>query len=607
VELRALARRARAAQIALSRRSGAEFNKFVLRDEETGGPVHNSPAHEEWHQLFDRHRRVVLWSHIESGKTASVSIGRCLFEIGNNQDLRICIVSNTGGQSAKIVMAIAGYIQRSERLHLVFPRLVPALPWTQTAITVQRDSHAKDPSIQCTGVHGHVLGSRIDLLILDDILGYENTRTKAQREELLRWYKSTLAGRMTRHGRVIAVGTAWHPEDLMHHLATLPGWMHRRFSVVLPSGESAWPERWPLDRVARTRGELGPLEAARQLDCRPSDDESERFKTEWIDRCKREGDGYGVYRSLAELLRPGERLPKGAFVAVGVDVGASLRADGAKTVLFCALFYPDGVAQVLCIEAGHLTGPQIVERCIEMHLRYNAMIFVEDNGAQRFLLQFAERLNRSVPILPHNTGSNKNDPVFGITSIGVELYRGGWIIPNDRGECDPEVSAWIADMRAFRPEVHTGDYLMASWICREGARWLRNGRLGRVSVQVFGPEDANAEEELPLDELDEQAAQRTAEMLALLESLQREAETAKETGDVAVDYFDRSAAPKRDIQLQLAVHQGYVPSRCLLGGGIVLAEMRAGRDPCAGCDGPRVRCGGRPCVEKVYREEIEAD
>ncbi len=59
-------------------------------------------------------------------------------------------------------------------------------------------------------------------------------------------------------------------------------------------------------------------------------------------------------------------------------------------------------------------------------------------------------------------------------------------------------------------------------------------------------------------------------------------------------YFDQSKANEDDIQLKMAIGQGYVPSTCLLGGLIVMDEINNGRDPCCGCEGPRHKCGGRP-------------
>lgn len=59
-------------------------------------------------------------------------------------------------------------------------------------------------------------------------------------------------------------------------------------------------------------------------------------------------------------------------------------------------------------------------------------------------------------------------------------------------------------------------------------------------------------------------------------------------------YFDQDAADINDMQLGMAKMQVYVPQTCLLGGAVVMSEVAAGRDPCAGCSGPREKCHGRP-------------
>jgi len=59
-----------------------------------------------------------------------------------------------------------------------------------------------------------------------------------------------------------------------------------------------------------------------------------------------------------------------------------------------------------------------------------------------------------------------------------------------------------------------------------------------------------------------------------------------------IHYFEQQEADKDDFQLGMAKMQGYVPPGCLLGGVVVMDEVRSGRNPCLGCEGPRDKCGG---------------
>jgi hypothetical protein len=438
------------------------FATSVLRDEETGFPLRQAKLHQMWHKLVDENERLLLWSAIEHGKTTQLSVARTLWEIGCDPTKRIAVVSNTHGQAEKIVRSISKYIESSDALHAVFPNLIPGDQWTSTKLTVRRPFVSKDPSIQAFGIHGNVLGARLDRVILDDVLDYENTKSKKQRDDLWDWYHATLEGRLTKRGRVTVVGTAYHPDDMLHRFARAPGWKAFRYPVMNDDGSSRWPERWPLDRIAKKRIALGPMEFSRQMLCIARDDSSARFKREWIDRCLFRGNG----RSLAFGLSV---LPPGIKTYTGVDLAVQQHSAADSTVLFTIAVHPNGDREVLCIEAGKWAGPEIVAKIIDHHRRFFSIAIVENNAAQDFIIQFARGMF-AVPIRPFTTGRNKAHPEFGIESIAAEMAGGKWIIPSSEGRCAPEVDAWVSEMLYYDPTAHTGDRLMASWFAREGAR-----------------------------------------------------------------------------------------------------------------------------------------
>lgn len=59
-------------------------------------------------------------------------------------------------------------------------------------------------------------------------------------------------------------------------------------------------------------------------------------------------------------------------------------------------------------------------------------------------------------------------------------------------------------------------------------------------------------------------------------------------------YFDQEIADEDDINLAMAIGQGYVPKTCLLNGMVVMYEVNKGNNPCWGCNGPREKCKGKP-------------
>jgi len=458
------AQQARTARVALAREDAAVFTRLVLKDEQSGERVTPAPMHDEWHDLVAVHDRLVLMSHVESGKTQQLSVGRVLWALGRDANTRVVIVSNTAGQAQKIVRSIGGYIERSPELHEVFPKLRQSNsgPWTSTQLTVERKGAPKDPSVQATGVHGSIVGARIDLLIMDDLLDYENTRTQAQRDDLWDWIHSTLFGRLTENSKVIVVGNVYHRDDFLHRLERNQVWHTRRFPVVSGTGTPSWPGRWSLERITKKRDELGPLEFARQMLCQARDDAESRFKREWIETCLRRGQGRSLINGLPTI-------PNGCAVYTGVDLAIQQHSGADLTVFFTILVHPNGDREVLNIESGRLAGPEIVQRIQQIHHRYQGIVFVENNAAQDFILQFT-RYGTAVPVRPFTTGRNKAHPEFGVESLAAEMSAGKWIIPNVAGKTHAEVDAWINEMLYYDPRSHTGDRLMASWFAREAAR-----------------------------------------------------------------------------------------------------------------------------------------
>lgn len=468
-----LRERLRASCIQRARDDPVAFVAMVLRDEETGDPIECAPMHEEWQDLITRHDRLVIWAHVEAAKTQQISIGRVLWEVGRNPRIRVCILSNVLRQAEKIVTTSASYILYSDVLHEIFPNLKPGTHWTNASYTVDRPFGIREPTVQATGVHGPVLGARFDLVVVDDVLDYENTRTEAQRRELKQWVMATLQGRLTANARLIVPGTAWHPDDLLHHYANTPGFITRRYPVIDEvTGAPRWPQRFPPSRIAQKRVDLGPVEFSRQMLCLPFDERTSRCQREWIDKCLARGEGKEFAFALATL-------PPGFRTITGVDLAVQQHASADRTVLFTIAVHPTTEdREIVCIERGRWAGPEIAHRIIDTHRRFNSMMIVENNAAQDWMLQWVNS-RAAIPMRAFTTGRNKAHHEFGVESLFVEMSQAKWIIPSRGGlPANPEVDAFVKEALFYDPKAHTGDSLMAAWFAREGAR------MGQVKAEV---------------------------------------------------------------------------------------------------------------------------
>jgi hypothetical protein len=422
--------------------------------------------------------------------TNQLAIGRVLWELGRNPNLRVMIIGNTQDGAKKSLQSIKKYIEKSEELHLVFPDLRRGDIWQDVAISVNRPTYSKDASITAVGYgSNNVLGSRVDLMIFDDLLNMEITATEAQRRKVSRWVRTTALARCTKDAMVAFLTNAWHPRDLSQELVKERGW-HQCKRPIRIDGKSVWAARWSEERINKRFKDLGSLEFARVFMCEPRDEGDMIFKIDFFVLCKKRGAKVMPVQSL-------EMVPNGCVVVSGVDIG-SRRIAGASTSIFTLLIHPNGTRQPLWIEAGRWGATELLKRVVSTGQRYKGVVAVENNGIQQHLVDLAiESEQDVVSIIPYYTGTQKADPRFGVASLSSELEGGRWIWP----DCFPGLMArnvadqleeCVVECLDYTPEQHTGDRLMSMWIAREVGRRIHAYLYGdlasrtTIGAQVLG-------------------------------------------------------------------------------------------------------------------------
>lgn len=485
--------------IARARVDFAFFCEFVIKDEASGDPIVLADMHRAWIKACLKHDRVLIWSSVNSGKTTLLSIARAAWELGRNPNLRVGVLSNTTGISSKILGSIASLLTESEDYKKVFPKVKPdpTGPWNSTEIRIMRRAGIKDPSIRAIGVDSALTSSRIDLLIVDDILDEDNTSTAASRDKVYTYFTTTAMSRLAKkHARVVVIGTAFHPDDLYHRWANkdvFPNVHSYRFPIVNKKGGSNWPEEWPQSRIQQAREDMQD-NFPRNCLCIARDNDSAHFKKEWIDAALAQGRGL----RFIQRINPDD-LPEGTHIFTGVDLASTKGHRSDETVFFTFAQDIRGMRRVINIEAGKWGGPEIVERCRSHFDRYGSTLVVESNQGQIYITQQLQ--DEKIPVLSiYTTGKTKRDPITGVLSLTNELSRGIWIIPTlgiKPGARHPQVSKWISEMLFYSPKKHTGDRLMACWFARVYAqKLLGNVSSGpRVNARVITGEAPRQDEE----------------------------------------------------------------------------------------------------------------
>lgn len=406
--------------------------------------------------------------------SSQLAVSRPMWELGHNPDLRIGIISSGEQQAKKFLGQIKANIVNNDRLHDIFPDLKPGPIWQETAVLVQRTRGAeftqKDYSLQAIGYMGAILGSRLDIAILDDVLDFANTLSKIQRDKCYDWLKAVLLGRLVEGGKIWIIGTAWHEDDMVHRIAKEGVWHVERYEAGVPP--CIWPEQWPPERLEAKRIELGDLEYNRQFRNIPLGEASGHFPIELVRECQR------LWQDPPEWWY-GQYSPDAfSWGVLGLDLGASAHSTGNESSIFVLGLGADGFKRPLHIRSGHWVGTDLLCEVIGVHRMHRNGVrewAVETNAAQLHvaaMLQDADIMRAAGATYEEAAGFSvygiyttvsRDQPRWGIKSMAPEMQALKWRIP--RGQA--EVERWIEEMKHYVPQEHPGDRLMASWFATQ--------------------------------------------------------------------------------------------------------------------------------------------
>lgn len=451
----------------LARKDIRLFNHLCFKDEQRV-PWATTGFQVKWHELMDKHPRLVIFAPIEHGKSEQIIRARLLRDLGKNPDLRCAIICNTQSQAMKYLGEIKEDIEMNKNLISIYPNLRPEAragkyqKWTDSAIIVERDITSKDHSIQALGVHGAVMGSRLDRIYIDDPNDFENSLTTDQRKKVVQWILTTLLGRLTKNGRCVVDMNAWHDDDVGHILAKNHDFVDVTYKATGDDGKILWPEQWPAERLADKKRELGEIEYGRQLQNETLSDTMSIFKRVWFEKCLERGREYMLVDSYPHTdLR----------LITGVDPAVKKGEEHDLTVFFTIGLDSAGNRRILNIYSKRMEFPEIIRTILEKNEAFPRTAFIiEDNAAQAYLVQYLRSLPEEAKAqYPHagsirikgltTTGQRKADPQIGVRSMAIDFENGKWIIP--KGE---ETRLWMQEFIAWSPQSHTGDRVMASWL-----------------------------------------------------------------------------------------------------------------------------------------------
>lgn len=246
-----------------------QFTEFTFQD--IDGEYFKNPWHvKDWIEQSNEFDHLQIEAPREHAKTQTFTIGKPLFELGQNTDLRTLICSSVHDKAKERIRILKEHLKRNRRLALVFPGLKIGDRSTDLEVYLERKAILKEASIRAAYVGSSIAGDRFDLIILDDPSDWlHNSTTTGKRAKVRRWFYDEVMNSLAPGGQIIVIGTRQHHEDLYETIKADPrfkcltyrawddtgalGYLERNIEAEAPAECVLWPARHNLESLMAKR------------------------------------------------------------------------------------------------------------------------------------------------------------------------------------------------------------------------------------------------------------------------------------------------------------------------------------------------------------------
>jgi hypothetical protein len=462
------------------------FIEYVFVDVETGEPVEQQDFHREWQTLITDNDRVMIIAPRGHGKTIQI-VGRVIWELGHNPNLRIKIIAAADDKAKEILGLIRDFVSDSERVHEVFPNLEIDVRKGDRATDffVKRDVKQRDPSVDAAGVLSAGAGGRADLLICDDVVDLKNSVINpAMREQVIKAIQETWFSLVSATGSIVWICTPYHVADATHvikatgrfKLWIVPAIRYERHYdeegnplVDEETGQQVvtkhilWEDKWSEAKLDDKRGEVGERVFARQYLLNAMSDEERTFPEKSLER------SFDLTR--ADI---GDDVDDEWITYGGVDLASAFGRKNAWTVIWTIAVNPhDHRFYLKEMYRRRMSFPDTVEAIIAQARKHNWRLGkVENNAYQQAVIDAIGERDKTLPLEPFTTGSNKADEKVGLPGMAVAFEKSKFAIPAARFPLAPDdpsmISILMTELRTH-PGGEFSDTIMALWFAWSAA------------------------------------------------------------------------------------------------------------------------------------------
>ncbi|KXH75413.1 MAG: hypothetical protein AM326_03415 [Candidatus Thorarchaeota archaeon SMTZ-45] len=372
------------------------------------------PFHLSMMQFQFRHPDSLQLAYRGCGKTSLCTVTKTIHYLLKDPNLRILLASKTTGNAKGFLKEIKTHFEKNALLEEIFgvyydPHRVKK--WDEYEIeVVPRTSTAREPSVFCIGVDGTLVSKHFDILIDDDLIDDENSRTEHMRAKTKTWYYKILDpcleppdNEVEHRGEHHRLGTLYHYEDLNNYL--MKNELKNSFQVFVgvdAKGRCPWPEKHSPKWFEEKRKKSGAIIFAAQYLCSTEAMKGQVFH---YDDCQVIDD-----RSLPAELR----------IFMGIDLATSEKDQNtnAQFAIVVIGVCNEGNIYVLSRYLRHIGFPKQIRKGIDYYERYDPIrAGVEANAYQLAFYQQMKDLDKDYRFVPIYTDKDKMTRALKLTPL----------------------------------------------------------------------------------------------------------------------------------------------------------------------------------------------
>lgn len=398
--------------------------------------------HLEWGDLVHHHNKLCIEAARDHGKSYYFSNAYAIWQLyrysqpKNKQFSRRPSKANSNRgflfsfslqQAVDLIEILKGTIESTDILReRLMPNNVREGAWASTNIVCKNGAR-----LTGKGFGSSVRGAHPYWIIVDDGLKDNVIYSQLQRQKSIDYFHSVIMNMLVPGGQIVVVGTPFHANDLYGDLKIKKGWFVIEYPAIFPDGRILWPQRWCFKDLIDKKNTQGNIIFSRENLCRPIVSDSSIFPLDILKRSLVRMENYTLIRNRDDFPKKFSKVVTGADFSISSNVGADF---------YCYTTFgvdEDNGMWLLDIQIGK--GKTYDEQLqilkgINARFRPDVMVF-ESNVFQQIFTEGATKYG--MPVVPHNTGVEKNDLSKGWCQLAVMFERSQFHIPTgDKHSCD---------------------------------------------------------------------------------------------------------------------------------------------------------------------------